>query len=67
MGSSLFFVMDRLKNDKGYELEEAIEIAINKCIENDVMTDILFGGYATPRKHIVFSRLALNSYNIFKK
>jgi hypothetical protein len=21
----------------------------------------LFGGYATPRKHIVFSRLALNS------
>ena len=22
----------------------------------------LFGGYATPRKYIVFSRLALNSY-----
>ena len=27
--------------DKGYEFETAIEIAINKCIENDVMTDIL--------------------------
>ena len=24
----------------------------------------LFGGYATPRKHTVFSRLALNSYII---
>jgi hypothetical protein len=24
----------------------------------------LFGGYATSRKHAVFSRLALNSYNI---
>ena len=27
--------------DKGYELEAAIEKAINKCIDNDVMTDIL--------------------------
>jgi hypothetical protein len=25
-----------------------------------------FGGYATPRKHEVFSRLALNSYENFK-
>ena len=37
-----------------------LKCGIHKCIFK-----ILFGGYATPRKHEVFSRLALNSYLYF--
>ena len=34
--------------------------AVNACIHEHIFVN-LFGGYATPRKHAVFSRLALNS------
>ena len=38
--------------------------ATDACIHKHFFVN-LFGGYATPRKHIVFSRLALNSNDYF--
>ena len=36
-----------------------------ECLHSRALFCInLFGGYASPRKHVVFSRLALNSYAI---
>lgn len=35
----------------------------DECLHSRALFCInLFGGYASPRKHVVFSRLALNSY-----
>ena len=39
---------------------------MNACIREHILSN-LFGGYATSRKHEVFSRLALNSYDKIKR
>ena len=42
-----------------------LKMTTHACMNVDIY-NILFGGYATPRKHTVFSRLALNSYKNVK-
>ena len=41
-----------------------IKYVMNACICEHILTN-LFGGYAKSRKHVVFSRLDLNSYYKF--